>query len=306
MLVLGEATAAPRRGRCCTSPGRSGRTCSRSRSTAERRSSSSTGSCAPTGPDAPDLPDEPGARPAASSRSAATATEDLSWVAEWEHFADGARRRGPLLGGLEDALYAWSRVEDAYASSAATRRCGRRSSSKRPCALPPVCLLAGGLGPGSGETVRDTPKPLLEVAGEPFLVHQLRLLRRLRRRAGGALRRLSRGADRGAHRPERFGIQIGYSYDGPALIGTLGAIRRRRRCSASDSSCSTATPTCGSTTPPPRRVDRQRPPRADDRAPQRGALGHLQRDLRGRPRCHLRQALTRPRRWSGSTMASEG
>ena len=44
------ARRAPRRarGRCCTCPGRSGRTCSRSRSTAARPSCRSTASCAPT------------------------------------------------------------------------------------------------------------------------------------------------------------------------------------------------------------------------------------------------------------------
>ncbi len=40
-------------------------------------------------------------------------------------------------------------------------------------ALPPVCILAGGMGTRLGERVRDTPKPLIEVAGEPFLFHQL-------------------------------------------------------------------------------------------------------------------------------------
>jgi NDP-sugar pyrophosphorylase family protein len=92
--------------------------------------------------------------------------------------------------------------------------------------LPPVCILAGGLGTRLGARVRDTPKPLLEVAGEPFLIHQLRLL-----------------AAHGAHRvvlcvgylgeqieqrvgAQRFDIEIAYSYDGPVPIGTLGAVRK--------------------------------------------------------------------------------
>ena len=43
--------------------------------------------------------------------------EDLSWAAEWEHFAtaiDAADGR-PLLGDLRDARYAWEQVEAAYA-----------------------------------------------------------------------------------------------------------------------------------------------------------------------------------------------
>ena len=92
--------------------------------------------------------------------------------------------------------------------------------------LPPVCILAGGLGTRLGERVRETPKPLLEVAGEPFLMHQLRLLaqhgarevvlcvgyrgEQIRARIGG----------------ERFGIDIRYSFDAvPGRDGTLGAIR---------------------------------------------------------------------------------
>lgn len=95
-------------------------------------------------------------------------------------------------------------------------------------ALPPVCILAGGLGTRLGEHVRDTPKPLIEVAGKPFLCHQLRQL-----------------ADHGAEEvvlcvgylgelieqrigAERFGLEIAYSFDGPGLDGTLGAIRRAR------------------------------------------------------------------------------
>jgi predicted dehydrogenase len=43
--------------------------------------------------------------------------EDLSWRAEWEHFTDALTSGRLLLGGLEDARYAWSCVEAAYACS---------------------------------------------------------------------------------------------------------------------------------------------------------------------------------------------
>jgi NDP-sugar pyrophosphorylase family protein len=92
--------------------------------------------------------------------------------------------------------------------------------------LPPICILAGGLGTRLGERVRRTPKPLLEVAGEPFLMHQLRLLAQ----HGGREVVLCVG-HLGEHietciGTERFGMRIVYSYDAPGLDGTLGAIRR--------------------------------------------------------------------------------
>jgi predicted dehydrogenase len=43
--------------------------------------------------------------------------EDVSWSAEWEHFASRLESDAPLLGDLRDARYAWARVEDAYAAS---------------------------------------------------------------------------------------------------------------------------------------------------------------------------------------------
>ncbi len=92
--------------------------------------------------------------------------------------------------------------------------------------LPPVCILAGGLGTRLGARVRDTPKPLLEVAGEPFLHHQLRLLSRYGAReitlcVGYLGERIEEAIGH-----ERFGLNIAYSYDGPRPIGTLGAVRR--------------------------------------------------------------------------------
>lgn len=94
--------------------------------------------------------------------------------------------------------------------------------------MPPVCILAGGLGTRLGEQVRDTPKPLIEVAGEAFLIHQLRLLARYGvERVVLCVGYLGERIEEhiGA---ERFGIAIRYSYDAPELDGTLGAIRRAR------------------------------------------------------------------------------
>jgi NDP-sugar pyrophosphorylase family protein len=95
-----------------------------------------------------------------------------------------------------------------------------------PGGLPPICVLAGGRGTRLGERVRDTPKPLLEVAGEPFLLHQLRLL------AAHGAREVVLCVGHLGERiearigPERFGLRIAYSHDTPGLDGTLGAIRR--------------------------------------------------------------------------------
>jgi NDP-sugar pyrophosphorylase family protein/putative flippase GtrA len=92
--------------------------------------------------------------------------------------------------------------------------------------LPTVCILAGGLGTRLGERVREQPKPLLEVAGQPFLWHQLRLL------AGcGAHEIVLCVGYLGEQVRERvgvelFGLSISYSFDAVGLSGTLGAIRR--------------------------------------------------------------------------------
>ncbi|MDQ6841978.1 MAG: NTP transferase domain-containing protein [Actinomycetota bacterium] len=92
--------------------------------------------------------------------------------------------------------------------------------------LPPLCILAGGLGTRLGSKVRDTPKPLLEVAGEPFLHHQLRLLAAHgAREAVICVGYLGEQIERRIG-SELFGVRIAYSYDGPAPLGTLGAVRK--------------------------------------------------------------------------------
>ncbi len=90
----------------------------------------------------------------------------------------------------------------------------------------PVCILAGGRGTRLGARSREVPKPLLEVAGEPFLVHQLRLL--AKHHVAEVVICVGHLGEMIESRigPERFGMRIAYSHDGPGLDGTLGAIRR--------------------------------------------------------------------------------
>lgn len=107
-----------------------------------------------------------------------------------------------------------------------TRTCAQRLADPMQMPVPQVCILAGGLGTRLGEHVRDIPKPLLEVAGEPFLLHQLRLLS-----AYGVTDAVICVGYLGQQIVERiggrqFGIAIAYSHDGPQPIGTLGAIRK--------------------------------------------------------------------------------
>ena len=94
----------------------------------------------------------------------------------------------------------------------------------------PIAILAGGLATRLRPVTEKIPKALLEVAGQPFLAHQLRLL------SGAGIRRavLCVGY-RGEMIQEQFGdghgfgIEIAYSFDGPELLGTGGALRKALR-----------------------------------------------------------------------------
>lgn len=92
--------------------------------------------------------------------------------------------------------------------------------------LLPVCILAGGLGTRLGAAVADTPKPLLEVAGEPFLRHQLALLKSYgARRVVLCVGYLGERIEEVLGDGSDDGVELLYAYDGPELRGTAGAIR---------------------------------------------------------------------------------
>src|SRR5437868_694583 len=88
----------------------------------------------------------------------------------------------------------------------------------------PVAILAGGLATRLRPVTEQIPKALVEVEGELFALHQLRLLAR-----NGITRAVYCLGYRGeqvvaAVGPERFGIAIDYVFDGPVLLGTGGAL----------------------------------------------------------------------------------
>jgi len=91
----------------------------------------------------------------------------------------------------------------------------------------PLAVLAGGFAVRLRPLTKKIPKSLLDVAGEPFIFHQLRLLRKkgiedvvlcigylgemIEERVGGG---------------EPFGLRVRYSHDGPRPLGTAGALRK--------------------------------------------------------------------------------
>lgn len=93
--------------------------------------------------------------------------------------------------------------------------------------LAPVCILAGGLGSRLGDAVADTPKPLLPVAGRPFLFHQLDLLRRFgAERVVISIGYLGEQIQDAVGDGSAFGLEVLYCEDGPTPIGTAGAVRK--------------------------------------------------------------------------------
>jgi len=92
--------------------------------------------------------------------------------------------------------------------------------------LPSAAILAGGLATRLLPLTETVPKALIDIGGEPFIALQLRLLH-------------ARGLERVVlcvgHFGEmiqdvvgdgsQFGLHVDYSFDGPSLLGTAGALK---------------------------------------------------------------------------------
>ncbi len=93
--------------------------------------------------------------------------------------------------------------------------------------MPPIAVLAGGLATRMRPLTAQFPKALLEVAGEPFIAHQLRLfaregIRNVKLLVGYCWEQIEFFVGNGS----RFGVKVDYIVDGPTLLGTGGAVRR--------------------------------------------------------------------------------
>ncbi len=91
----------------------------------------------------------------------------------------------------------------------------------------PVALLAGGMATRLRPITEKIPKLLVEVAGEPFFSHQLRLLKKngltkIVLCVGYLGEQIVAQYGDGA----KWGVEIQYSFDGEKLLGTGGALIR--------------------------------------------------------------------------------
>ena len=91
----------------------------------------------------------------------------------------------------------------------------------------PVAILAGGLATRLRPITEKIPKSLVPVAGRPFLAHQLELLHaRGIRHAVLCIGYLGEMIQRDFGDGSAFGVRLDYSFDGPKLLGTGGALKR--------------------------------------------------------------------------------
>jgi len=91
----------------------------------------------------------------------------------------------------------------------------------------PVAILAGGLATRLRPITEKIPKALVEVAGKPFVFHQLDWLQRQKvDRVVLCLGYLSEMIREQVGSGERWGIEVKYSLDGEKLLGTGGALKK--------------------------------------------------------------------------------
>ena len=91
----------------------------------------------------------------------------------------------------------------------------------------PIAILAGGVASRMRPRTDRIPKALLEVAGRPFIAHQLALLRAHQvTNVVLCVGHLASQIEEYVGDGRAWDVQVRYSEDGPVLLGTGGALRR--------------------------------------------------------------------------------
>jgi NDP-sugar pyrophosphorylase family protein len=91
----------------------------------------------------------------------------------------------------------------------------------------PIAILAGGLATRLRPLTEKIPKALIDIRGEPFVTHQLKLLKsngleRVVICAGFLEEMIQEVIGDG----QQFNLEIAYSFDGDTLLGTGGSIKK--------------------------------------------------------------------------------
>lgn len=93
--------------------------------------------------------------------------------------------------------------------------------------MPPVVILAGGLATRLYPVTLKIPKSLIEVAGKPFIFHQLNFLK-LQGVSNVLLcvGKFGEMINDYIGNGDTLGLRVQYSYEGDVLLGTGGAIKK--------------------------------------------------------------------------------
>ena len=91
----------------------------------------------------------------------------------------------------------------------------------------PVAILAGGLATRLRPLTKTIPKALIEINGEPFIAHQLRLLKKNNiKRVVLCIGYLGEMIQDVVGNGAKFNLEVDYSFYGPKLLGTAGALKK--------------------------------------------------------------------------------
>jgi len=90
----------------------------------------------------------------------------------------------------------------------------------------PVIILAGGLATRLRPITEEIPKAMLDIAGRPFIDHQLNLLKKKGiENVILCVGHLGEMIEAHVKNGSAYNLQVTYSYDGDKLLGTGGALK---------------------------------------------------------------------------------